>query len=191
MERHPEDYKVPPLSWEQIAAIANKTRGFFLIGSNPVTKITTLVEQLAKRTFKDGFTLRVSLFECQQGQTPARVRVNHEDKTLILFVDKETWDWAADGDPDSMWKIAHELGHILLHRVKIHAFSNSLERKNSFIIEEESSEWQANAFAFHFMIPDRLVQSLGTAKAIARHCNVEEIIAEKRISEFRRRDKYR
>jgi len=191
MERHPDDYKVPPLSWEKIAEIANRARDFFDLGNRPVTKITTLIEQLSKRTFKDGFILNISFFECPQGQTPARVRVNHHEKKLTLIIDRETWDWASDGDPDSIWKIAHELGHILLHRVKIHAFSSSLERKNSFINEEESSEWQANAFAFHFLIPDSLVQSLGTVKSITRFCNVEERIAEKRIAEFRRRDKYR
>lgn len=56
--------------------------------------------------------------------------------------------------------IAHEIGHLILHRDQVFAFSRGLEKKLGFLAPEESAEQQANWFAAALLLPDQVMRRL-------------------------------
>src|ERR1700689_2784201 len=76
---------------------------------------------------------------------------------LTLHVDREIWTAAKTDEPYARFVVAHEIGHIVLHDNSAKAFSNDKAAQISFADNGHSAEWQANVFAYHFLLPDSAV----------------------------------
>src|SRR6185437_3545456 len=76
---------------------------------------------------------------------------------LTLHVDNDIWDEAELGEPKARFIIAHELGHITLHRFHRQEFSEEEKSRLKSFPMEEQTEHQANWFAADFLAPDRLI----------------------------------
>lgn len=70
-----------------------------------------------------------------------------------LVVDDEIWKLSAMNDPDASYILAHELGHLHMHDKYAKGFTSNAQRYIGWVQDEESAEWQAHAFARHFLVP--------------------------------------
>ncbi len=71
------------------------------------------------------------------------------DRNLIR-VKESVYDGARVGNGRDIFTLAHELGHLFLHR-NVSSFARSNEDSNHKIYED--SEWQADCFAAEFLMP--------------------------------------
>jgi hypothetical protein len=103
---------------------------------------------------------------------------------LTLHVAEDIWDSAREDDPFARFVLAHEFGHISLHRYDEHNFSSDPARRISFAEKEYSAEWQADTFALHFFMPDHLVRKLKTPDVLEAACMVPLHWARERVRMF-------
>lgn len=105
-------------------------------------------------------------------------------RPLALHVAEDIWSKAHEDDPFARFVLAHELGHITLHRFDEHKFSSDPTRRISFAEKEHSAEWQADVFALHFLMPDHLVKKLKVPDVLEAACMVPLHWARARVEMF-------
>lgn len=103
--------------------------------------------------------------------------------SLCLVCDDEVWKHAKLGDSEARYILAHECGHLFLHSGYDLHFSDPRNRLSSWIREEDSTEWQANTYAQHLLLPDYLVQQFKDALELAQVCDVPMWLAMQRFEE--------
>ena len=64
---------------------------------------------------------------------------------------------ARAGDPRARLIIAHEIGHMILHRDQVMAFSDDKAVQLNYLQDEQSAEWQAHNFALLLLLPDEVI----------------------------------
>jgi Zn-dependent peptidase ImmA (M78 family) len=97
-----------------------------------------------------------------------------------LHVDREIWELAELGEPEARFIIAHEVGHLVLHDHNAKAFSNDPNYQIKFAENEHSAEWQANIFAYYFLLPTHIVIAFGNIQELTASCGVNKRLAEER-----------
>jgi large subunit ribosomal protein L9 len=95
-----------------------------------------------------------------------------------IFVTKDVYRLAREGDAKSRYNIAHEIGHLLLRSPSSHIGSS----ESSKVVE--SVEWQASKFAMMFLIPDDVARLFEDAESLSSYCQVEREVAELRMDYF-------
>jgi len=139
--------------------------------------IVAFVERVLRPNAKRPF--KIAFFHQVPGAKPAYVSYKRQ---ITLHVDREVWLDAKDGDPIARFIIAHEIGHLLFHDHRAQAFSNDPSERLKFAQPEYSAEWQANTFAFYFLVPDHMVAAFSGIRQLSNACGVTEEIARERIS---------
>lgn len=92
------------------------------------------------------------------------------DQNKIL-VKESVYIRACDGVTRDRFTLAHELGHLVLHKGQDPAFAFS--SAPSYHHHEEDSEWQANSFAASLLIDHRQFQGMNiTPKSLHDECGV-------------------
>lgn len=108
-----------------------------------------------------------------------------DPQRLEILIRASVFRSAEDDYPDARMVLAHELGHIALHRgaeQKARKAHGNDELK--FIPIEQSAEAQAWKFARALTMPLHLAQSSETAEQLARLCNVPIEQAKLRLQEI-------
>lgn len=100
---------------------------------------------------------------------------------LTLHVPREMMEFSDLGDADSNYKLAHELGHIILHDHHAQNFSKFGTSTIKAFADEETAEWQAHTFADHFLAPDNIVRNFTSEDELRAACNLNQSVAKKRI----------
>ena len=77
--------------------------------------------------------------------------------------------------------LAHEIGHLVLHDHYEYAFSQDAAIQVPYVADENSTEWQANKFAGHLLVPDHIATALCTVRDIVRQCGVLKELAAERL----------
>jgi hypothetical protein len=172
---HPDDYKVAYLREDHIADTALQWRQAAGVANQPWFNIASFMTDVLRIRIKRPFEI-----EFFNGTGQKRAFVTFRNKRL-LYVDRETWEQADLGDPESTFVLAHETGHLLFHDHHAKAFSTGAGQLLEPWDKEESAEWQANTFAFHFLLPDHIVQSIGTINEIAKSCRSTYALVKKRL----------
>jgi len=169
------DYHVSYRTEESIAQVASKGRDAAGQRNSAYFNIVKLVEGL-ERTWRDkGFTIK--FLDHNIDGKPAYVEFNPP----TLYIDREVWNLADLGDPESRFIVAHELGHLVLHDQHAKAFSDDPSERIKFDVRENSAEWQANTFATYFLLPDNLVRAYRDARDLAASCAVYQSLAQQRL----------
>jgi putative toxin-antitoxin system, toxin component len=95
-----------------------------------------------------------------------------------IRIKESVYNNACNGEPQSRFTIAHELGHLFLH----HKFDETFAREKAYGYIEtwRDSEWQADTFAAEILMPKDLVRGL-TIEEICKNCGVSHSAAETRL----------
>jgi hypothetical protein len=172
------DHYVSFVREETLESAADKLRRAAGSENDASFNIVDFVYKLQRSLNDRRFEIR--FFDQKPGQDLAFVSFEPDP---ALNVDREIWRLAGLGEPESRFIISHEIGHLIFHDNHAKAFSENTEIKGWFGMKEYSAEWQANTFAAYFLVPSRLVRSLGTVGEIVRMCGVPRAIAQARYEE--------
>lgn len=170
---------------EDIASRASALRS---LSKCDVTKSFDVVDAVCRFTgkkFGENDVFRLEIFDGLRPLGFAYVTF----QPLVMHIEAETWEHASMGDPYSRHVIAHEIGHAVLHDKNAKMFSRHESRYNTYGMEEYSSEWQAEVFASHLLIPDEMALMFDSVELLALHAGSPQKYALERLGAVRRRKK--
>lgn len=124
--------------------------------SNRFDVVRLLLDHVLPDLARNGRTIQLRIVEDDIEAPDAWVDLNVGEMCVQRFV----WDGANAQDEHARLVIAHEIGHLVLHRDQVFAFSRGLEKKLGFLAPEESAEQQANWFAAALLLPDQVMRRL-------------------------------
>ncbi|MGG5413007.1 ImmA/IrrE family metallo-endopeptidase [Edwardsiella tarda] len=143
-------HRVSPLSHNKIKFYAHyfrdSLREMLQITNKPYLKLEVILEALMQSEI-------INLEIVEDHNLPGRYAVTYPDKNKIVL-QQSIYDALCDGDKHARFTVAHELGHLIMHRNQI-AYARDKVPGGHKIYED--SEWQADVFASHFLIDARLV----------------------------------
>jgi hypothetical protein len=142
------DRKVPLLTARQIKAIVKDLLVRCGMEGLVSIDIVRLIEGYLVPHLPGG--LRIEFYDQVEGQPPAYVSYN----PLTLSVDREIWRDAKEGEPGARNILAHEIGHIVMHKRDDLGYSFGKGSQLKAPPEDESAEWQANVFGHFLMVTD-------------------------------------
>lgn len=180
------DYEVAFRREETIAEIALDLRKAAGEVNSPDFNIVKFVENALVKMLQKKDPLHFDFFDVEAGGKPACVSY----RPLTLHVDREVWELAGLGDPESRFIVAHEVGHIILHDHHAKAFSGDVNARRHRA-NEVSAEWQANIFATYFLLPDHIVLAHNDPDDLARSCSVLGSLAQERVDALNKATKTR
>jgi len=93
-----------------------------------------------------------------------------------IFATEPVYRLARQGDANSRFLLAHEVGHLVLHSV-CHPSAGS----NGSAERVKASEAQASIFALFFLIPDSIARRFKTAESLSVQCQIRRELAELRL----------
>lgn len=178
-----EDFPVDALSDSIIRAKAEELRFQLNKTDVPAPNIFQMLQQ-AK-------TISPELAGLEIVVLPDREMGNREAFAVFLkkppriFLSARFEQAARNNDPYARELLAHEVGHIVLHKGQ-EKFRIAGGNRDAGLSPEISAEHQANVFAYTLLMPDHLVASAKTAFELARVCGVEIETAAERIDAYRR-----
>lgn len=142
------DRKVPYRSARQIKGIVQYLLARCGMLGQLSIDIVRLIEGYLVPNLPGG--LKIKLYDQADGEPPAYVSYN----PLTLNVDREIWRDAKHGEPGARNILAHEVGHIVMHKHDDLGYSFGKGSQLKAPPDEESAEWQANVFGHFLMVTD-------------------------------------
>lgn len=157
--------KVPKQSTQDIRAIAHQVRDK-LVHHKRFGRIVLPIAELLD-FLRDKGEIEFILVEDNELMHEYAVSFpNGDDSTdkPIIKCRQKVYHAALDGSPRDKFTLAHELGHVLLHRNTNPAFARAQTPSNHHYTED--AEWQANTFASEFLVDSRKLDDVNTPKCI-------------------------
>ncbi|QSV13592.1 ImmA/IrrE family metallo-endopeptidase [Photobacterium ganghwense] len=164
-------HKVKPMSSKAIEGIAQLTRDALQL-SSPKVKICHLLEALQEM---EALTLEV-VDDHELGDEEARA---FPDKDHIQ-VKNSVYEAACDGCGHSAFTLAHELGHLMLHKNCKPSFARGTHKIY------EDSEWQADTFASEFLMDSRMIKNDATIEQLVDMFGVTPHAAQVKLSKLKK-----
>lgn len=155
---------VDPLSLKQIRNFCNKVRKIFNVPPDAPIDIVRLYEYVLIEIGVDFEIVPQSEMGSKHGETLLQ--------SNLIRIREDVYERACRGFGRDRLTMAHELGHLILHRVERIALS----RDDGEIPPYKDPEWQANAFAGELLAPYKYIQEM-SIKDIARYYGVTESAA--------------
>ncbi len=152
----PRGLPVAPRSGDQIEKIGNMLRG----GARGYLDIVKFAEHTLAEVI-DGF----DLIPVSPDKLPPCTEALADVTRPIIKVSEHIYDAACDGAHRPRFTIAHEIGHLVLHRNQLSAFARRSEKTPHQAYED--SEWQADTFAGAILAPLIEVRSFGRIQDIS------------------------
>lgn len=166
--------RAPAKSREDIERHAERARilwGF----SNPKIKVINLIEKVIPRVLE---TFAWDPLTDDDPELGGALATTYPDKNYILMSDS-IYEGAYDGDPECNYTLAHELGHLVLHKNVPASFnSTKVQMQYDSIF---NAEWQADTFADYFLSPTNdILATCVTIEDIENRYNIPRTVAERR-----------
>jgi hypothetical protein len=171
------EYRVAPKSRIQIELLACAWREALGVPSScQVPNMVSILENELPGLFSD-FALVVKPDDIMDG---AEGYTEFAPPRIVLS--DRSYDAASNQIGRGRWTAAHELGHLVLHKAAV-PFERAVGTytKMQKLQVFESAEWQANAFAAGFLMPEHLVRDFIDPGEIATFFSVSRQAAENRI----------
>lgn len=172
-------HRVRPLSVQAIRDKASQIRQVLsVVGAPPNGAIDVVaVTDIYLPKLMDDFSLDI-VADGSMGADHART---YPDKNLVQ-VQGSVYEGARHGHGRDRFTLAHELGHLFLHR-GVTAFARAAA--SSTHKPYEDSEWQADAFAAEFLMPFKEILQCSSASEIPYLYGVSSQAAEVRFKKVR------
>lgn len=167
--------EVAPLSRKQIRAVADGVRDHFEV-KNAKFPIVEVVELVLPRVYA-GFLLEV-LTIAEMGENHGLTIPEYD----VIQIREDVYERARAGEGRDRMTIAHEFGHLLLHK------GVALARSPSAIAPPpyKDPEWQAKAFAGELLISHRHLDGCRDAFDLASRFGVSSDAAEIQLRAFKK-----
>ena len=177
MIKREEGIIVPPLNEDLIANLAVWVRDLAQFSKRKNLPILPLYEKLRElRVFGDKAHFEV-VKDSDLGDDDART---YPDQGKILLRES-VYDGAALGDPRARFTMGHELGHLVLHRDIPFARANIKSPPKIY----QNSEWQADVFASHLLMPAPLLKGYMHPEDVMRDFSVSYSAANTRLRKLK------
>ena len=160
--------KVKPSSGAKIRSSAQIFRDA-LGQTKPYIKVTALLEALQDIDEIEFEVVEDSILKDEEA-------VSYPDKGFMR-IKQSIYDRAHAGDGHCRFTIAHELGHLFMHRGQASYARGTTGNHKVY----EDSEWQADTFASEFLIDQRLIPEDATAYDISQAFGVSMSAANNRL----------
>lgn len=152
---------VPPLSLKQIRKRCELIRRIFNIPLNAPVDIVKVFEYILTQIGVEFEIVPKHEMGAKHGETiPSENRIR---------IREDVYERACYGYGRDRLTMAHELGHLLLHRVETITFA----REDGDIPPYKDPEWQANAFAGELLAPYEYIKDMSIID-IASHYGITE-----------------
>ncbi|MDO4569031.1 MAG: ImmA/IrrE family metallo-endopeptidase [Planctomycetia bacterium] len=173
-----EGYPVTPCSTANIISITNLIRENLGLFDEEKLPLLPILEFYMPMIYSD-FTFGVK----EKGEMQER-----EGETIpqsnSIFLREDVYENLCNDDGRARFTAAHELGHYWLHRNQ----GVNLQRKQGGNIKIYcNSEWQADTFAAHFLMPSHLIAKYRDPLIIAARFAVSMQAAEIRLNKLLKR----
>lgn len=165
---------VPPRSEANIAMNAELLRGFLQQSKIKLLPIIRVYELL--HICFDAEARFEVVEDGDLGEDDART---YPEQGLILLR-QSVYDGAAMGNARSRFTMCHELGHLVLHRGVSFSRINPQSPPKIYC----NSEWQADIFASHLLMPNDLLTGYRTPQQIAGDFGVSLMAAQTRLNKI-------
>ena len=156
-------------SYSLISASVEKCRELGKLGDSTEFNITSFITGPLVGYFRG--RLKVLLCEDADLCGPAEVEISSDKLTIVLHARRNIWISASEGSSEERYILAHEIGHIWLHRNDTFGFSESLDSEHKFIPTESIVEDQAHRFAEIFLLPEKFVAGFGRLDDLIDYCD--------------------
>lgn len=166
---------MPPMSEKAIATAAQALRR--VLGLEHVRRLPIEMVYEMLWLFDDDARFEV-VEDVQLGADDART---YPDRSLILLRES-VYDGAARGECRARFTMCHELGHLGLHRGVSFARINPAAPPKIY----QNSEWQADVFASHLLMPAYLIQGYASAEMVMADFGVSRAAAMARLTKMRK-----
>ena len=152
---------VPPLSLKQIRKRCELIRRIYNIPLNAPVDIVKVFEYILTQIGVEFEIVPKHEMGAKHGETiPSENRIR---------IREDVYERACYGHGRDRLTMAHELGHLLLHRVETITFA----REDGDIPPYKDPEWQANAFAGELLAPYEYIKDMSIID-IASHYGITE-----------------
>lgn len=175
---HNRGHKVSPMSVKKIRDVVDIVMGIVgVFGSKTIGRVD-IIDILDVRLPKimPAFYLEV----VEDHKLPNQYAITYPEQSLIQ-VRESVYDGARQSNRRDRFTLAHELGHLLLHR-QPGGYARSSGNHKVY----EDSEWQADVFAAELLMPYEEVVDLRSADEIARRFDVSEQAAQMRFDKIKK-----
>ncbi len=151
-------FVVPPTSRENIRRYAERVRLGSGLDDRQAIPIVDLLELTLPKSFND-FDYAILPTEKMNGISALTIPDNNQ-----IVLRQDIYEDACTGDGYSRFTIAHEIGHLLMHR--------DLARREPVMSRTrlyENSEWQADAFAGELLMPAQRIATMSIEQIAERY----------------------
>lgn len=162
---------------DEIRSIAHQYKDKFGLGHVRAVPIVELLEVLPKFTGEQ-FDYEI----CSANEFGYGVEAVTYPDHMLMRISQKVYDAACTNDGRSRFTLAHELGHLILHRNQPPSFA----RATNFPIYCDC-EWQSDEFGGYFMIDDRLIHPTMTVNDIMTEFCVTRSAAEVAYCKYKKR----
>lgn len=174
-----EDHYVQPASRQDIEAKAYAWRDALGVSTYCAAPDMTAILEIELRK-----KLPIISILIKSDQTMDNIEAYTEFDPPTITLRESVYTAAAKHDGRARMTLAHELGHLLLHKSAA-PLNRAPERyKNADKLKPfASAEYQANVFGAAFLVPDWIACDFDDPAALARHCCVSRKLATIRHSQ--------
>lgn len=165
------DFVVPPRSWDNIHAVAEKVRNAIGIQDLSHVPVIDVLEKVLD------YQLGLVRFEVGDFVEMAGAEGLTDPNGQFIQIREDVYEAAVAGDGRARFTVAHELGHFFLHTGIPLARSTKGDGVDFF----RKSEPQANQFAAEFLMPRQKMWSGISASEISQNHGVSDEAARNRI----------
>jgi Zn-dependent peptidase ImmA (M78 family) len=172
-------HKVNPMSVNKIRDVAELASQLLEVSGAKVSGERNIIDILDIRLPK--LLPTFSLVVLEDWELPNEYARTYPEYSVIQ-VRESVYEGARSRNSRDRFTLAHEIGHLFLHRgVVAYARSNSQHKPY------EDSEWQADAFAAEFLMPYDEVMMLNSVEEIMERFNVSYQAASHRWDKIKKR----
>lgn len=154
-----EGFCVSPKSEEEIKGYAASIRKFFSMNQLKSFDIVRFIELILTQVYR-GFRFEV----VEDYELPDR-EAEMSPSDFCIRVRQSVYKKACELDGHARFTLAHELGHFILHRDQGLAFGRPA--MNGSIPAYKNSEWQADTFARHLLVPEDMAKGMNSLEIAA------------------------
>ncbi|MCF4129036.1 ImmA/IrrE family metallo-endopeptidase [Methylobacterium sp. SyP6R] len=165
-------------SYDTVVGIAEKARQKAGLSTEINVNLPDYINGFLR--LRVGLPIEVRIF--LKGEHNARAFVEFKkDENIVLNVEDATWFQAERNFPDAKFVMAHEVGHIIMHRHDALAYSDAPYFFIRSLTDEERVEPQANWFADAFIAPISMLEGIRNVYDVADLLNVPETCARRQL----------